>query len=77
MPFTLSQCKGHFENYPIVPFVFVANCVLREIFNSLENRNTYEIDSLEGYASRPCPLKQSFWLKFFNKNPKEPHLLQM
>ncbi|AZB34191.1 hypothetical protein [Chryseobacterium bernardetii] len=67
MPFTLSQCKGHFENYPIVPFVFVANCVLREIFNSLENRNTYEIDSLEGYASRAMPIETEFLVEVFQQ----------
>ncbi|MGH1519820.1 hypothetical protein [Chryseobacterium sp. JK1] len=54
-PFTPAQCKGHFENYPIVPFIFIANCVLKEIFNFLNQENTYEIDSLEGYASQALP----------------------
>lgn len=67
MPFTLNQCKGHFENYPIVPFVFVANCVLREIFNSLEGQNVYEIDSLEGYASKAMPIETEFMVEVFQQ----------
>ncbi|WP_312994337.1 hypothetical protein [Chryseobacterium flavum] len=67
MPFSLSQCKGHFENYPIVPFVFVANCVLREIFNFLGNQNIYEIDSLEGYASKAMPTGTEFLVEVFQQ----------
>lgn len=54
-PFTPNQCKGHFENYPIVPFAFLANCLLKEIFNFLNEQEAYEIDSLEGYASKALP----------------------
>ncbi|MBP2616883.1 hypothetical protein [Chryseobacterium jejuense] len=67
MPFTLNQCKGHFENYPIVPFVFIANCVLREIFNFLGNRDIYEIDSLEGYASKAMPIGTEFQVEVFQQ----------
>ncbi|BAP33410.1 uncharacterized protein CHSO_4373 [Chryseobacterium sp. StRB126] len=66
-PFSLNQCKGHFENYPIVPFVFVANCVLREIFNFLGNRDIYEIDSLEGYASKAMPIGTEFLVEVFQQ----------
>ncbi|MBO9692169.1 hypothetical protein [Chryseobacterium sp.] len=51
-PFTPNQCKGHFENYPIVPSVFIMNCTLREIFNFMGNTCTYEIDNLEGFATK-------------------------
>lgn len=67
MPFTQSQCKGHFENYPIVPFVYAANCVLREIFNFLGNREIYEIDSLEGYASKAMPTGKEFTVEVFQQ----------
>ncbi|MEJ5105033.1 MULTISPECIES: hypothetical protein [Chryseobacterium] len=67
MPFTLNQCKGHFENHPIVPFVFIANCVLREIFNFLGNKGSYEIDSLEGYASKAMPIGTEFLIEVFQQ----------
>lgn len=54
-PFTPNQCKGHFENYPIVPSVFIMNCTLREILNFMGNTGTYEIDNLEGFASKAMP----------------------
>lgn len=67
MPFTLNQCKGHFENYPIVPFVYTANCILKEIFNFLGNKNIYEIDSLEGYASKAMPIGTEFLIEVFQQ----------
>ncbi|UHO38861.1 hypothetical protein H5J24_01340 [Chryseobacterium capnotolerans] len=67
MPFTPNQCKGHFENYPIVPFVFITNCVLREIFNFLGNQNIYEIDSLEGYVSKAMPTGTEFLVEVFQQ----------
>jgi hypothetical protein len=54
-PFTPNQCKGHFENYPIVPAVFITNCALREIFNFLGGKESYDVDSLEGYATKAMP----------------------
>lgn len=54
-PFTPNQCKGHFENYPIVPSVFIMNCTLREIFNFLGQKESYEVDNLEGYATKAMP----------------------
>lgn len=54
-PFTPNKCKGHFENYPIVPSVFIMNCTLREIFNFMGSTNTYEVDNLEGFASKAMP----------------------
>lgn len=66
-PFTPNQCKGHFENYPIVPFVFIANCALREIFNFLGDKESYEIDSLEGYASKAMPTGTEFLIEVFHQ----------
>lgn len=66
-PFTPNQCKGHFENYPIVPFVFVANCVLKEIFKFLGDKGSYEIDSLEGYASKAMPTGKGFMIEVFHQ----------
>ncbi|SHL70748.1 hypothetical protein [Chryseobacterium polytrichastri] len=54
-PFTPNQCKGHFDNYPIVPSAFTINCILREVFDFLGSNNTYEIDNLEGYSNRAMP----------------------
>jgi hypothetical protein len=64
-PFTPSQCKGHFENYPIVPFVFMTNCVLKEVFNFLGNEISYEIESFEGYASNALPTGITFLTEIF------------
>lgn len=66
-PFTPNQCKGHFENYPIVPFVHVANCVLREIFNYLGNREAHEVDNLEGYASKAIPTGTELIIEVFQQ----------
>lgn len=66
-PFTPDQCKGHFENYPIVPFVFISNCILKEIFNFLTNDKSYEIDSLEGYASKALPTGVTFITEVFHQ----------
>ncbi|MFS4473983.1 hypothetical protein [Chryseobacterium sp. T20] len=54
-PFTPNQCKGHFENYPIVPSVFSMNCILREIFHFMGNEKAYEVDNLEGFATKAMP----------------------
>ncbi|PKF74538.1 hypothetical protein [Chryseobacterium sp. PMSZPI] len=66
-PFTTNQCKGHFENYPIVPFVFVTNCILREIFNSFSFSNSYEIDSLEGYPLKAIPIHTQLKVDVFHQ----------
>nr|WP_315026298.1 hypothetical protein [uncultured Chryseobacterium sp.] len=66
-PFTPNQCRGHFENYPIVPFVFVANSILKEILNFLDQQGTYEMDSLEGYASKAIPTGTTFMIEVFHQ----------
>ncbi|PWN59088.1 hypothetical protein [Chryseobacterium viscerum] len=66
-PFTSNQCKGHFENYPIVPFAFIANCILKEIFNFLNREISYEIESLEGYASNALPTGITFLTEVFHQ----------
>ncbi|ROI01209.1 MULTISPECIES: hypothetical protein [unclassified Chryseobacterium] len=67
MPFSPNQCKGHFENYPIVPFVFITNCILKEIFAFLGNERNYEVDSLEGYASIAVPTGKELLIEVFHQ----------
>lgn len=57
-PFTTNQCKGHFENFPIVPAVFITNCILKEIFNFLGNDAIHEVDSLEMYLTKAMPIQK-------------------
>lgn len=57
-PFTLNQCKGHFDKYPIVPAVFVANCILKKNFNFLGSDSLHEVDSLEMYMVRAMPIEK-------------------
>ncbi len=66
-PFTPNQCKGHFENYPIVPFVFITHCILKEIFNFLGDEMSYEIESFEGYASNALPTGIIFLTEVFHQ----------
>lgn len=42
--FTRSHCSGHFDNYNIVPAVFIANIILKNIY---EMNSNIELDSLE------------------------------
>ncbi|WP_426476019.1 hypothetical protein ACP3T3_11505 [Chryseobacterium sp. CBSDS_008] len=66
-PFTPNQCKGHFENYPIVPFVYITNCILKEIFNFLTTGSRYEIESFEAYASNALPTGITFRTEVFHQ----------
>lgn len=59
-PFYPNQCKGHFDNFPIVPAVFITNCILKEIFNFLGNETSHEVDSLEIYLSKAMPTGKEF-----------------
>lgn len=58
--FTPNQCEGHFDKYPVVPAVFITNCILREIFNFLGNDSINEVDSLEMYLSKAMPTGKEF-----------------
>jgi hypothetical protein len=66
-PFSPNQCKGHFENHPIVPFVFISHCILKEIFSFLGNEISYEIESFEGYASNALPTGITFHTEVFHQ----------
>ncbi|WP_312507702.1 hypothetical protein [Chryseobacterium culicis] len=66
-PFTPDQCKGHFESHPIVPFVFITQCILKEVFSFLGNEISYEIESFEGYASNALPTGITFLTEVFHK----------
>ena len=55
-PFTANQCKGHFENFAVVPAVFITNCILKEIFIFSGNELVHEVDSLEMYLTKAMPI---------------------
>jgi len=59
-PFTPHQCKGHFENFPVVPAVFITNRILKEIFTFLGNHEFQEVDSLEMYLTKAMPTGKEF-----------------
>ena len=62
--FSREQCKGHFSGFPIVPAVFVSNCVLAGIekwFRSSDNGITpLYVESLEIFANKAIPLNVQF-----------------
>lgn len=64
-PFTPNQCKGHFENFPIVPFVFVTSCIVKEIFNFFGPDKVHEIENLEGYPSKAIPIETQLEVDVF------------
>ncbi|PKF74224.1 hypothetical protein [Chryseobacterium sp. PMSZPI] len=54
-PFTLNQCKGHFESYPIVSVAFTAKSILKGIFDFLGKNSLYELDSISIYQTKIMP----------------------
>lgn len=66
-PFTPEQCKGHFENYPLVPFAFIGDRILKEIFTFLGDKYTYEIESMDGYASNAIPTDKEIVIEVFHQ----------
>lgn len=62
--FTRDQCKGHFENYQIVPAVYIAKCILKDIYKMDTETNQemepLEIDNLEVYLNRAMPVNTVF-----------------
>ncbi|WP_027375573.1 hypothetical protein [Chryseobacterium sp. UNC8MFCol] len=64
-PFTPNQCKSHFENYPIVPFLFVMKCILREIFRFFGADNCHEINNLEGHPTKAIPIETKLEVDVF------------
>ncbi|MDQ6531949.1 hypothetical protein [Flavobacterium sp. LHD-85] len=74
--FTRNHCKGHFENYQIVPAVLLAKCILRNVFRTASNNSNaetkpVEIDSLEVFLNRAMPVNT-----IFKVNIKIQHLLK-
>lgn len=65
--FTPNQCKGHFEKFPIVPAVYITNCILKEIFNFMGTNTIYEVDSLEMYLSKAMPTGKDFIVYVFHE----------
>ena len=59
-PFNKNQCTGHFDNYPIVPAVYITNCILQQIFVFLENKTISTVDSLEMFLPAAMPIETIF-----------------
>lgn len=66
-PFSPNQCKGHFDNFPIVPAVLITSCILREVFNILGNNAVHEVDNLEMYLNKAMPTRKEFTVEIFHR----------
>nr|WP_315026300.1 hypothetical protein [uncultured Chryseobacterium sp.] len=62
-PFTSNQCKGHFENHPVVPFAIAINCIVKEIFDFFGSNS--EIENIEGHLSKAIPIETKLEAEFF------------
>ncbi|WP_291287786.1 hypothetical protein [Flavobacterium sp.] len=62
--FTRNQCKGHFENYQIVPAVYIAKCILKNVFKATPAGNPesarVEIENVEAFLNRAMPVHTAF-----------------
>ncbi|WP_202701733.1 hypothetical protein [Flavobacterium sp. UGB4466] len=62
--FTRDQCKGHFENYQIVPAVYIAKCILKNVFKSAPANTTetaaVEIENVEAFLNKAMPVDTAF-----------------
>lgn len=65
--FTRNQCKGHFDNYQIVPAVYIAKCILKNIFKTAPDNNQeilpVEIENVEVFLNRAMPVNTVFKVK--------------
>ncbi|TPG36144.1 hypothetical protein [Flavobacterium pectinovorum] len=66
--FTRNHCSGHFDNYQIVPGVFIGKCILKNIFKFSADIDL-EIDNLELFLNKAMPINT-----VFNVNVKIMHL---
>lgn len=55
--FSRSHCFGHFNNYEIVPAVFMAKCILKNIFEMFPDM---EIDNMEVFLNKAMPINTTF-----------------
>ena len=55
--FSRNHCFGHFNNYEIVPAVFMAKCILKNIF---EMSPDMEIDNMEVFLNKAMPTNIPF-----------------
>lgn len=57
--FARNHCLGHFDNYEIVPAVFIGKCILKNIYNMYPDINI-EIDNLEIFINKAMPINTIF-----------------
>ena len=57
-----NHCLGHFENYPIVPAVFITKCIMSSIFKIIPKNSSQdiEVDSLELFLNKAMPINTIF-----------------
>lgn len=68
--FSRNHCCGHFDNFEIVPAVFVGKCILKKIFEMFPDIVS-EVDSLEVFLNNAMPINT-----VFNVNVKTTQLLR-
>ncbi|MEA9414805.1 MULTISPECIES: hypothetical protein [unclassified Flavobacterium] len=65
--FTRNHCSGHFNNYEIVPAVFMGKCILKNIFKTHPDSNT-EIENMEIFLNRAMPVNTAFKVNIKTQN---------
>lgn len=60
--FEQNNCLGHFDDYPIVPAVFITKCIISNILKILPFNfsNDIEIDNLEMFLIKAMPINTIF-----------------
>ncbi len=64
--FDQNQCAGHFDNYPIVPAVFITKCMLQEIIKHSEideKLMNIDIDCLEMFLIKAMPINTKLFIE--------------
>lgn len=66
--FSKENCMGHFDNYPIVPAVYITNRLLEGIHQWLKSINdssvlSFQVDSAEGFLLRGVPVDTDIEVK--------------
>jgi len=69
-PFKKNHCLGHFDNYPIIPAVFITKCIMKSIFQIINSSDIedVEVDSVEMFLNKAMPINTSLKVnvKIFN-----------
>lgn len=76
-PFKENHCLGHFDDYPIVPAVFITKCIMKSIFQIANSSNIedIEVDSIEMFLNKAMPINTA--LKVYVKISKFLKNVQM